>query len=354
MQHHHQIVAFLLTLAAAGPAPAAPTSQAKPAAVTLVRNEAQQRVEVLVDGQPFTTYRWTADVKKPVLFPIHAEGGGLVTRGWPLEPRPDEATDHRHHVGYWFNYGDVNGVDFWGHSQSAKPDPTPETAKKSNKGTVVHKAIRFARTSGARGELGVSADWVAPDGSVLLREETTFTFLATHGQRVIDRSTTLTAASGPVDMPDNKEGTLGLRVGRALEHAGDKNPQGTGRYRSSEGIEGEAVWGTRGRWMMLTGALSPEAPVTIAILDHPKNPGHPTYWHARPWGLFAANPLGQKALSKGKETLGFKLAKGQSATFSYRLLILSRPATPAEMQSEWTAFAGNAASRGVTKKAPAK
>jgi len=39
--------------------------------------------------------------------------------------------------------------------------------------------------------------------------------------------------------------------------------------------------------------------------------------------LFAANPLGQKIFSNGKETLDFKLAPGQSVTFRYRIIITS-------------------------------
>ena len=79
-----------------------------------------------------------------------------------------------------------------------------------------------------------------------------------------------------------------------------------GDYLTSEGKKGDAVWGTRGKWAMLSGTVGGE-PVTIAILDHPKNPGYPTYWHARGYGLFAANPLGQKALSNGKDVLNFTL-----------------------------------------------
>jgi hypothetical protein len=332
MQDHHQVGAGLLVLllAAAGPAGAAE----KPAPVKLVRRDAEQRVDVLVDGQPFTSYRWSPEVKKPVLFPLRTAAGAVITRGWPLEPRPGEATDHRHHVGFWLNYGDVNGADFWNHSDSGKADPD----KKVTKGTVVHRRIRVARTAGGRGELAVDADWVMPDGSTVLREQTSYLFSGARGRRVVERATTLTAVNGPVELPDHKEGTLGLRLGRELEHPGEKNPAGTGRYRSSEGIEGEAVWGTRGRWMMLTGSMAADQPVTVAILDHDRNPGHPTYWHARPWGLFAANPLGQKALSKGKETLGFKLARGAAATLRYRLLILSRHATPEEIEAEYAAF----------------
>ena len=112
----------------------------------------------------------------------------------------------------------------------------------------------------------------------------------------------------------------------------------TGHYRSSEGKEGDDVWGTRGRWTMLTGAVETR-PVTIAILDHPKNPGFPTYWHARGYGLFAANNLGQKLLSNGKEELNFTLGAGKSVTFRHEILLLDGTATPADIEKFYSAFA---------------
>jgi hypothetical protein len=317
----HQVALLLLFLAA-------PARAEKAAPVKIVPHEDRQRVEVLVDGKPFTEYRYTKDVKKPVLYPLRTAEGAIVTRGWPLEPRGEESKDHTHHVGFWFNYGDVAGVDFWGNSDAVKDQ--------SKKGTIVHRKVRSARD----GELVVQSDWVMPDGKAALAEETTFRFAGGPGRRVVDRVARLTAVAGEVPMPDTKEGTLGLRLASGLEHPSDKNPKGTGHYRSSEGKEGEAVWGTRARWVMLTGTAEDGKPVTIALFDHPGNPGFPTYWHARTWGLFAANPLGQKALSKGKETLGFKIPAKGSATFSYRLLILSRQAKPEEIEAEYRAFAG--------------
>jgi hypothetical protein len=95
-----------------------------------------------------------------------------------------------------------------------------------------------------------------------------------------------------------------------------------GNYRSSEGIEGAKVWGTRGRWMKLSSEINGES-VTLVIIDNPSNVGYPTYWHARDYGLFAANPLGQKIFSEGKEELNFSLKKGKSTTFKYRLVVVS-------------------------------
>ena len=319
--------------------------------VRLVRDDAKQRVEVFLDGQPFTAYIYPATEKKPVLFPIRSAKGTLVTRGFPLEPRPGERVDHPHHVGLWFNYGDVNGTDFWNNSGAVKPEDRPKF------GTIVHKAITAVRSGADRGELEVDMDWVLADGKgpVVLKEHTVFVFRGAAGWRSVDRITRLQAQGERVALTDNKEGMLGLRVARQLEIPSKKpevftdaagrattvasmNNEGVnGDYLTSEGKTGDAAWGTRARWCTLSAKIGDE-PVTIAILDHPSNPGYPTYWHARGYGLFAANPLGQKALSNGKEELNFALDAGKSVTFRHRVLILSEPAGAERAEAAYKEF----------------
>jgi hypothetical protein len=69
--------------------------------------------------------------------------------------------------------------------------------------------------------------------------------------------------------------------------------------------------------------------VGIAIFDHPANPGHPTYWHARGYGLFAANIFGRSAFTNKKEPDGsVTLKPGEKMRFRYRVVI--HPGTPAD------------------------
>src|SRR5688572_7930756 len=133
-------------------------------------NEAARRVDVTIDGRPFTSYIWPDSLKKPVLYPIRTAKGTLVTRGFPLDPRAGERIDHPHHVGLWFNYGDVNGIDFWNNSDAIPAEQRPKM------GTVAHKKIAVAKSGASEGVLEVDADWVMPDGSVILREHTKFVF----------------------------------------------------------------------------------------------------------------------------------------------------------------------------------
>ena len=64
--------------------------------VELKVNESAKRVDVTIDGEPFTSYIWPSTLKKPVLYPIRTAKGTLVTRGFPLDPRPGERVDHPH------------------------------------------------------------------------------------------------------------------------------------------------------------------------------------------------------------------------------------------------------------------
>jgi hypothetical protein len=320
-----------------------------PNRVAVVAHADLRRVDVTVDGRPFTSYIYPATLKKPTLYPLRAASGAVVTRGWPLEPRPGERVDHPHQVGLWFDYGNVNGLDFWNNSDAIPPARAPKM------GTILHRAVRRAEGGPGAGVLEVTAEWVDAQGKPLLREDTRFVFRAADAWRAVDRITTLTALGQTVTFADDKEGLIGLRVARGLEqpstarevftdasgHATTvpvlNNDGVTGRYRSSEGLEGDSVWGTRGRWTMLSGTVGGEA-VTLAILDHPQNVGFPTYWHARGYGLFAANPLGQKAFMNGGPALDFRLGPGASTTFRHRVLILSGRVTPDQIEEYYRDF----------------
>ena len=313
------------------------TSRAQPNQILLTHNEAQKKVAVTVDGKPFTAYIYPGPtvLKKPVLYPILSAGGNFITRGWPLDPRPGERIDHPHHVGMWFNYGDVNGHDFWNNSTEIGPE------HKGPFGTIVHTGVKSMKSGKEKAELVVTADWLDKDGKAMLQETTTYQFGAGADKRIIDRITTLKAADKEVIFKDNKEGLIALRLARQLEQPSTKpevftDAQGvatkvpvldnagvTGLYRTSEGVEGDAVWGTRAPWTKLTGTVGNES-VSLVLMDNPGNIGYPTYWHARGYGLFAANPLGPSVFSNGKTpAMNYTLPAGQSVTFRYRLLIQS-------------------------------
>jgi hypothetical protein len=351
---HSALLGTLLAAVSLGIALVTPSAQAAPPAkgVAVTPNEATHRVDITFDGAPFTSYLWATNQRKPVLFPLIAPDGTTVTRGYPFAMRPGERVDHPHHAGLWFNYGNANNFDFWNNSDAIKPADQPKY------GTITHDRIVSTKSGPNSGELTTESTWATVPGDKILTQTTHYVFskITVGGQpaRAIDMVVTLKAIS-PVVFHDDKEGLLGIRVAHFLESPTEKGGMfmdangvattvkaadttgATGVYHTSEGVTGDAVWSTRGKWCTLTGNQDGKTE-TIAILDHTGNPGYPAYWHARGYGLFAVNPLGAHIFDPKAPAMNFTLDKDKSTTFKYRILILSSPATDAEMNHQSDAF----------------
>ncbi len=350
--------AALLALAAL------PSTAVSQKGVQITPDAAHRRVDITIDGKPFTSYIWPTSIKKPVLYPIVDADGVTVTRGWPLAPRPGERTDHPHHDGLWFNYSNVNGFDFWNNSDAIPPQRAPKM------GTIVFDKIVSSKSGATKGELVTSSTWVEGNQQTatipILAETTHYVFAHDGSTRTIDLIVTLKALDHVV-FHDDKDGLLGLRVARWLESPEEKggtftdsngvatpvaaaaNLPGvappTGEYHTSEGVKGEAVWSTRARWCALTGHNESGHAVTIAIFDHPGNVGYPTYWHARGYGLFAANPLGRHMFDPKQPPLDFTLNQGQSVTFRYRVAIYTGNPSPEVLNQQSDDFAASYTNR---------
>jgi hypothetical protein len=307
----------------------------------------KQQLDVYVDDQLFTSYCYWDSQKKPILYPLRTSKGTVVTRSYPVAKIAGERTDHPHHVSVWFNYGNINGVDFWNNSGGRNSEKM---------GTIRHKAVNNIKNGRNSAQLDVTMDWIMPDGSKILQQDESIIFRAAKDLRIIDRIITLTAQNQKVVFNDSKEGALGIRVARQLEEP-SKEPlvftdeQGNptkvpvldntgvgGVYLSSEGKIGEKeAWGKRAKWMILSGNIKGED-VVIGIFDHPKNSTYPTYWHSRGYGLFAANPFGAKEFDKSATALNFTLQPGEKATFRFRIVVHSGKLTKDQTEALYQQF----------------
>src|SRR5688500_747931 len=169
--------------------------------ITIENRAAEKHIDILVDGKLFTSYQWPDSVMKPVLYPIINASGTEITRGYPLHPRGGERTDHPHHVGMWLNYGNVNGLDFWGNSFDI-----PEDTRNKTGGWIRHVKVGEMEGGKNNGKLETFASWQDPTGKEVLGEKTEFYFIIDGNTRIIDRITTLTATGGDVNFKDTKEG----------------------------------------------------------------------------------------------------------------------------------------------------
>jgi hypothetical protein len=306
------------------------SSFAGPGEKVVFKNDTDnKKVEVYLGGKLFTAFIYPDNMEKQTLYPIMSASGKEITRGYPLNPRPFERTDHPHHVGLWFNFGDVNGLDFWNNSFAIKPE------NKHAYGTIKFRGI--TKENPKKGELLVSSDWVDYNGNWLLKEEATYIFSGNNRLRTIERVTKLKAID-KVTFKENKEGLMGMRVDRAFEEPSTKpeifldakgiatkvpvvNSEGiNGIYRNAEGVKGGDVWGKRSAWVALRADKDGEV-ITIAIMDNEKNINYPAWSHARGYGLFAINNLGGRAFDPKAPEVKIILNPGETITFKHLVVI---------------------------------
>jgi hypothetical protein len=261
------------------------------------------RLRIEVGGEPFMEY-WYRDVPKPYLYPVLGPGGLPVTRNWPMKEAPEEERDHKHHRSIWFTHGAVNSQDFW--SEEAKA------------GRIEHEGFSEVRSGEKVGLVRSRDRWRANDGSIICRDERTLRVYRRPDVRIFDFEITLHAVSGQVTFGDTKEGTLGMRVAETMRL---KGKVGRGHIVNSDGVRDEATWGKRAAWCDYYGPVLGQT-VGVAIFDHPANLRHPTWWHVRDYGLFAANPFGIHDFEKKPAGTGdYTLPSGQSFTLRYRFVL---------------------------------
>lgn len=275
------------------------------------------RIDVLVGGKPFTTYYFDPAIAKSYLQPLRSAQGTIVTRGFPIGntvPRvhwKDKALEP-HQRPLYFALGDLDGLSFWAEQAFLK---FYGSGWKQPFGRMAFRKLDELRGGTESGTIRAEFDLVGPNRRPIAEETQIFTFRGTDQTRTIDCEFVIHANHGPVDFGDTKEGAFAIRV------APDLNSP-PGHMVDSNGAVGEkGIWGTRANWVDYYGTVSGE-PVGIAIFDSPRSFRHPTYWHARAYGLFAANPFGISYFTGDPERNGsWSIRGGQSLTFRYRVLI---------------------------------
>lgn len=294
-----------------------------PAEVSFQQHD--DRIDVFLRGEEFTTLFLSPQGPTPYFHPLRAADGVIVTRQYPMvEGVPGESSDHHHHRGLWFAHNQVNGVNFWENAEGAP-----------NRGDIVLKEV------GAVGgdSLQASFNWMAPDGKVLLTESRSVRFAQDGDVRTMDFDLTLTANDAEVKFGDTKEGTFAVRVAPTLREQAVGGGPGQGVMVNAEGARNEAnVWGKPSPWLDYSGPIG-EQTYGIAIFDHPSNPKHPAYWHARAYGLLAANIFGEHDFFSDPQKDGsVTLQPGEKIHFRYLVVIHSGDSVQADIASRYAAW----------------
>jgi hypothetical protein len=307
----------------------------------------QNKIDVVIAGEPFTSYVYGDDMPKPLLVPVRTPSGIEVNRRYPLTEIEGGSMDHEHHIGIFFAVDQVNGINFWKNTKSA-----PQ---------IKHIEISDMKGGTGMGKISAISHWIDKKRQVLLEERRTMVFSAGEheSEYAIDMSIDLTAKCPRVVFEDIEEGMFAIRVSDYLRESNPEiSPQpgkplpnesvaGTGRYFSSNGdVTAKNIWGKRARWVALEGVRQGKV-VGVAILNHPSSINYPTYWHARNYGLFSANPLGQgdfqrqrpKKYRKNKVVpLRITLEQGETAHFRFLVIVYEGFRTNQQIEERFKKF----------------
>jgi hypothetical protein len=277
---------------------------------------------VTIAGRPFTEYRFT-DLPKPILYPVIGPTDEAMTRHFPMSEPDGEEHDHPHHRSIWFGHGLVNGEDFW--------------TERASSGRIVHRGFSKLESGPEHATLRAHNDWISASGHAICADERTLTFhRGDTNARWIDFEITLRCTNGELVLGDTREGTMAVRVAESMRVTHDTG----GHIETSEGQTYLEAWGRRAKWCDYSGPLG-SGMAGIAILDHPENPRHPTWWMVRDYGLLAANPFGQHEFEDlDDQTAGeMRLPAGGSVTFRYRIVLHRGELGDAQLEQHFQNFA---------------
>jgi hypothetical protein len=289
--------------------------------IVLKHDVGAKKVTVFVGSEVMTEFIYNT-YAKPILWPVRGPGDVPLTRDWPMKTdTAGESKDHPHHKSLTFTHGAVNGIDFW--SENAKA------------GKVVTQSISKTAVDSGVALIESKNNWVAPGGKVVCSDVTTIRCGLEGDARFIDFEIAITASAGDVTFGDTKEGTMAIRTRPELNL--EQNKLAAGHCVNSEGVTGKGLWGQKARWVDYWAPINGKV-LGVAVFDHPANLRHPTPWHAREYGLVAANPFGLHDFSKGKEPKNagdFVLKAGQTQTWRYRFLLHPGDAQAAGVEAAW-------------------
>jgi hypothetical protein len=275
-------------------------------------NRGGDRIDVMIGGRPFTVFYFDPAIAKPYLAPLRSAQGAIITRRFPMDPSiPGEDHDEPHQRAMYFAHGDINGYDFWG--EAAYPRWSDHS--QATFGRTVFRELSEIRGGPDSGTLRAEFDLLTADGRAIAAEDQFYTFRGDDQLRIIDCEFTISANHGPVRFGDTKEGTFAIRLVKALDSPPGRMVNSTGA------VDEKAIWGKRAEWVDYDGFVAGED-VGVAIFDSPTNLRHPTYWHARHYGLLAANPFGVREFTRDRRQNGsYVLAAGGCLTLRYRVFI---------------------------------
>ena len=221
-----------------------------------------------------------------------------MTRNHPPDPRADLADHPTFHPGLWLAFGDLNGADFW-----------------RNKDRIRHVGfVDGPRGNPGRGSFAVKNQYES--GTRIIGTEVAhFTISVRPAGYLLLWDSEFTPKDGDLIFGDQEEMGLGVRLATPLAVVKG------GGIANSDGLKNEAqVWGKPADWCAYAGTVKGRR-AGVVLMPHPQN-FRRSWFHARDYGLLAANPFGRNAFTKG-EASKVVVRKGQALRLRFGVLFFN-------------------------------
>ncbi len=181
--------------------------------IKLIKSELAT-IDVFIEEKLFTSYHYGIGFAKPVFYPVYTPDGNMLNRAYPMRNDiPGEIHDHWHQESMWFTYGDVNHIDFW---SKIGEQHYPGDQEIGESGKIRHTGFNKITSSNKKAELSFNADWIEPNGHIILKQKEDVEFLFDEKSRIMDFTITLSAQDKPVTFFDTKEGMFAIRYNHQL------------------------------------------------------------------------------------------------------------------------------------------
>ena len=203
----------------------------------------------------------------------------------------------------------------------------------------MHTAYETVQSGPIYGLMRTKTDWIKPDGTKIAEDQREVRVYNFGSGYMMDFAVTLKAVGGPLILGDTKEGSLALRLADSMRAKVEKDKTAEGHILNSNGTKDGATWGKAAAWVSYYGPVDGQT-VGVTIFDDPKNPRHPTTWHVRDYGLFAANPFGLHDFDKknAPNSGDLTVPENESVTFRYRLFFHKGTPDEANIPAVWQAL----------------
>lgn len=267
-------------------------------------------------------FHWGSQWDKPFLHPIRTVSGKVLSRGYPVDRMEGEQTDHEWHRGIWYGHGIVNGHDFW------RERGRDKTSRLITRERPAIEKTKFGPV------LQAESSMVPPDGKPIGTVSQIYSFRDEGPLRLLSATIKVAADAGTaLTFGDTDDGGFAIRLRDAF-----REDRGA-RLRNSNGLEGtKNIWGQAARWVDYSAVIG-GTPAGVAIFDHFTNLRHPTEWHARGYGLNAANPFASRSFHKGSQRDGtYTVAAGAILVLHYLVVIHEGPFEPAAIEARYRAW----------------